>query len=142
MARSTFNEFWAPHDEHRLRFREPSSSPRCLPSTAIVAFNVHHFAVVDIISAVCSADGANSADTASYAHWALANIVLFSPSSSTTGSADESAYFLPYTFPRSAFRTLYALICLPKFVLELLLCAGWLLWFRARQLDPGLLRRQ
>jgi hypothetical protein len=121
----TFEELWAPHDEHRLLV------PRIIIIASMFATGGDYrtqsfitFSVVAIISAcllwlmVRLIGGRNSVLWT----WVLANVALFSPIQFHNWLWPmQFAYFLPYTFLALCFCTLYARVpALPKFVLAAL----------------------
>ena len=118
----TFQELWAPHDEHRLLL------PRIIIIVSMFATGGDYrvqsfitFSVVAVISAcllwlMVRLNGSRSSVLWT---WVLANIALFSPIQFHNWLWPmQFAYFLPYTFLALCFCTLYARIpALPKFVL-------------------------
>ena len=118
----TFQELWAPHDEHRLLL------PRIIIIASMFASRGDYrvqcfitFTVVAIISAcllwlMVRLNGNKSSVVWT---WTLANIALFSPIQFHNWLWPmQFAYFLPYTFLALCFCTLYARIpALAKFVL-------------------------
>ena len=118
----TFQELWAPHDEHRLLL------PRIIIIVSMFATGGDYrvqsfitFSVVAVISAcllwlLVRLNGSRSSVLWT---WVLANIALFSPIQFHNWLWPmQFAYFLPYTFLALCFCTLYARIpALPKFVL-------------------------
>jgi len=118
----TFQELWAPHDEHRLLL------PRMIIIASMFSSRGDYrvqcfitFAVVAIISAcllwlMVRLNGNKSSVVCT---WALANVALFSPIQFHNWLWPmQFAYFLPYTFLALCFCSLYARISpLPKFVL-------------------------
>jgi hypothetical protein len=118
----TFQELWAPHDEHRLLL------PRMIIIASMFASHGDYrvqcfitFAVVAIISAclLWLMVRLNGYKSSVLCTWALANIALFSPIQFHNWLWPmQFAYFLPYAFLALCFCTLYARIpALPKFVL-------------------------
>jgi hypothetical protein len=118
----TFQELWAPHDEHRL----------LLPRTIIIAamfatggdYRVQSlitFAVVAVISGclLWLMLRLNGTTPGVLWTWVLANIALFSPIQFHNWLWPmQFAYFLPYTFLALCLCALYARIpAVPKFVL-------------------------
>jgi hypothetical protein len=118
----TFEDLFAPHDEHRLLV------PRMIIIASMFATGGDYrvqsfvtFAVVAIISAcllwlMMRLDGRSNRVVGT---WALANIALFSPIQFHNWLWPmQFAYFLPYSFLALCFCVLYARIpALPKFVL-------------------------
>ena len=118
----TFQELWAPHDEHRLLL------PRIIIIVSMFATGGDYrvqsfitFSVVAVISAcllwlLVRLNGSRSSVLWT---WVLANIALFSPIQFHNWLWPmQFAYFLPYTFLALCFCTLYARVpALPKFVL-------------------------
>ena len=118
----TFQELWAPHDEHRLLL------PRIIIIVSMFATGGDYrvqsfitFSVVALISAcllwlMVRLNGSRSSVLWT---WVLANIALFSPIQFHNWLWPmQFAYFLPYTFLALCLCTLYARIpALPKFVL-------------------------
>ena len=121
----TFQELWAPHDEHRLLL------PRIIIIVSMFATGGDYraqsyitFAVVAIISSclLWLMIRLNGNRNSVFGIWTLANIALFSPIQFHNWLWPmQFAYFLPYTFLALCFCTLYARIAvLPKFVLAVL----------------------
>ena len=118
----TFQELWAPHDEHRLLL------PRIIIIVSLFATGGDYrvqsfitFSVVAIISAcllwlMVRLNGSRSSVLWT---WVLANIALFSPIQFHNWLWPmQFAYFLPYTFLALCLCALYARVpALPKFVL-------------------------
>jgi hypothetical protein len=118
----TFQDLWAPHDEHRLLL------PRIIIIASMFATGGDYrvqsyitFAVVAIISAclLWLMIRLNENRNSVLGTWALANIALFSPIQFHNWLWPmQFAYFLPYTFLALCFCALYARVpALPKFVL-------------------------
>jgi len=118
----TFQDLWAPHDEHRLLL------PRIIVIASMFATGGDYrvqslitFSVVAVISAclLWLMVRLNGSRNSVFWTWALANIALFSPIQFHNWLWPmQFAYFLPYTFLALCFCTLYARIpALPKFVM-------------------------
>ena len=128
----TFQELWAPHDEHRLFL------PRIIIIVSLFATGGDYraqcfitFSVVAIISAcllwlMVRLNGSRSSVLWT---WVLANIALFSPIQFHNWLWPmQFAYFLPYTFLALCLCALYARVpALPKFVLAAIfaLAGNW-----------------
>jgi hypothetical protein len=118
----TFQELWAPHDEHRLLI------PRIVIIAAMFASHGDYrvqsfitFAVVAVISAclLWLSVKLNGTNARVFLTWTLANLALFSPIQFHNWLWPmQFAYFLPYTFLALCFCVLYApLSALPKFLI-------------------------
>jgi hypothetical protein len=125
----TFQELWAPHDEHRLLI------PRIVIIAAMFASHGDYrvqsfitFAVVAVISAclLWLSVKLNGTNARVFLTWTLANLALFSPIQFHNWLWPmQFAYFLPYTFLALCFCVLYApLSALPKFLIAALALAG------------------
>ncbi len=118
----TFQDLWAPHDEHRLLL------PRIIIIASMFATGGDYrvqsyitFTVVAIISGclLWLMVRVNGSRMSVLWAWVLANIALFSPIQFHNWLWPmQFAYFLPYTFLALCLCTLYARIpALPKFLL-------------------------
>src|ERR1700752_1437092 len=118
----TFQELWAPHDEHRILL------PRIIIIASMFATGGDYrvqsyitFTVVAIISGclLWLMVRVNGSRMSVLWAWVLANMALFSPIQFHNWLWPmQFAYFLPYTFLALCLCTLYARIpALPKFVL-------------------------
>ena len=128
----TFQELWAPHDEHRLLL------PRIIIIVSLFATGGDYraqsfitFSVVAIISAclLWLMVRLNGSKNSVLWTWVLANIALFSPIQFHNWLWPmQFAYFLPYTFLALCLCALYARVpALPKFVLAAIfaLAGNW-----------------
>ena len=118
----TFQELWAPHDEHRLLL------PRIIIIASMFATGGDYRAQSYITFAVVAVTSGcllwlmirlNGNRSSVLWAWVLANIALFSPIQFHNWLWPmQFAYFLPYTFLALCFCTLYTRIpALPKFVM-------------------------
>jgi hypothetical protein len=118
----TFQELWAPHDEHRLLL------PRIIIIVSMFAtggdYRVQSFITFSVVAVISACllwlmVRLNGSRNSVLWTWVLANIALFSPIQFHNWLWPmQFAYFLPYTFLALCFCTLYARIpALPKFVL-------------------------
>jgi hypothetical protein len=118
----TFQELWAPHDEHRL----------LLPRIIIIAstfvsggdYRAQSFVTFSVVALISACllwlmVHLNGSRNSVFWTWALANIALFSPIQFHNWLWPmQFAYFLPYLFLALCFCTLYAPVpALPKFAL-------------------------
>ena len=118
----TFQELWAPHDEHRLLLLASSLLSQCSQPggdyrvQSFITFSSWRSFRPVCFGSWCASTGAGAA---SCGHGFLRTSLSSHQSSSTTGSGRCSLpTFLPYTFLALCFCTLYARIpALPKFVL-------------------------
>jgi hypothetical protein len=122
----TFQDLWAPHDEHRLLL------PRIIIIVSMFAtggdYRVQSFITFSIVAVISACllwlmVRLNGSRNSVLWTWVLANIALFSPMQFHNWLWPmQFAYFLPYTFLALCFCTLYARIpALPKFVVAALL---------------------
>ena len=118
----TFQELWAPHDEHRLFL------PRILIIASMFAtggdYRVQSFITFSLVAVISACllwlmVRLNGNRSSVFWTWVLANIALFSPIQFHNWLWPmQFAYFLPYTFLALCFCTLYTRIpALPKFAL-------------------------
>jgi hypothetical protein len=118
----TFQELWAPHDEHRLLL------PRIIIIVSMFAsggdYRVQSFVTFSVVAVISACllwlmMRLNGNKNSVLWTWVLANIALFSPIQFHNWLWPmQFAYFLPYTFLALCFCTLYARVpALPKFAL-------------------------
>jgi len=118
----TFQELWAPHDEHRLLL------PRIVIIASMLAtggdYRVQSFITFSVVAVISACllwlmVRLNGNTLGVLWSWVLANIALFSPIQFHNWLWPmQFAYFLPYTFLALCFCVLYARIpAVPKFVL-------------------------
>ncbi|MGB9277523.1 MAG: hypothetical protein WCC08_20070, partial [Terrimicrobiaceae bacterium] len=128
----TFQELWAPHDEHRLLL------PRIIIIVSMFAtggdYRVQSFITFSVVALISACllwlmVRLNGSKSSMLWTWVLANIALFSPIQFHNWLWPmQFAYFLPYTFLALCLCALYARVpALPKFVLAAIfaLAGNW-----------------